>query len=81
MGDPVCEYTLLPVEQCACQHCKPHLALPERVGPVRYTFRAGFDSRCMGCGAGIHEGDTIGRTVDDEYVCGVCIERAEGTTE
>ena len=69
-----CEFSDLPVEQCALPCC---LDLPDP-GPkgtpvVSHPFRARFDGRCRqtGCRNEISKGDLI-RYVEDLIACGSC---------
>lgn len=77
---PICDLTELPVAWC--HHCRAPFR-PRRRGltpistpagtEVRARFTARYGGTCAACGEHYREGDSIGVTIDDDYVCEECV--------
>lgn len=66
-----CEKTELPVDQCGDTCCRPDLAQPAPVEPVKVAvqFRARYDSHCDHCDGRIVAGEQMAYDRDEQRVC------------
>lgn len=74
---PICALTDLP--QAWCDHCRDDPAKGGRIRrsrprgtEVRARFTARYPGKCTACGDAFAEGDRIGITIDEDYVCEEC---------
>jgi hypothetical protein len=70
-----CEFSDLPAEQCACEHCRPDLRETTGGFVVVARFEARYDGACAN-GCRIRAGDQIGRTEEGAYACETCSQEA-----
>lgn len=78
MSELRCEFSDLPAEQCACEHCKPPVVIRRTKGfpssSVIARFLARFDSDCDVCGEQMTRGEPICRTEGGDYCHEACAE-------
>lgn len=66
----ICEFSDLPVDQCACAHCKPDVNEYADVVIVK-RFPTRFPGT-LDCGHRIPIGDMAARTADGQHICDRC---------